>query len=250
MNDMKKISELFLNNIEFILLLAVSTICGLYSILVSVGYYALDKQIIIILTFSLLLSIAFFLAIRGYRMSTQINAISENIEKVAKAKTTEILFEREACFCKLNSLIKQDSKIDATYFTPERPPLEEDQDSCEKAYWKRVNQYLKKSKDFRFRRIVTIESTEKFNWVESTKVENCPRYFLAALSTEQPFPYVNLIIIDGKYTLIFPPHAEVPDHSWYVFIDDETIAEYFRRDVFDKLWEKAEKITDWYRYLR
>lgn len=232
-----KILNWLVDNFEFVLLLAVSAIG-----------FALDYrsgELSIATIAGLLIAIAIFLAIKNYRMGVQIRSISESVSAiktiVAHMTATEVLYGREACFRKLNAVIDENSRIDATYFS--KPPLpEKDQLSNEKRYWSNLLVSLRtKGNDFQVRRIVTVESPEKLKWVKGMfkELKNCPQFHLAVLSTEQPFPLTNLIVIDGRYTMLFGPH-EIAGKGQYVFIDNDAIAESFYRH-FEDLWRVAER---------
>jgi len=231
-----------IDNLDLVFLLLTSVINVLLTFYL--GKNLEDQKmasIVLIAIVSLLIAMVVFLTKR-FSMSKSVSSIEE---KISHLTATEVLRGREACFRKLNSVITENSNVDVTYFTPEPPPSEGQLARNEEEYWRKSQEYLNNSLRFELRRIVTVESKAKLEWVKDTveKMRKYPRYNLAVLTTEQPFNYINLIVVDNRYTMIFPPHREPAHRSRYVFIDDKTIAKDFGNDVFDRLWDKAKEFA-------
>src|SRR3990172_7493070 len=77
-----------------------------------------------------------------------------------------VLKDTDAFYRRLIAAINVTSKVDVTYFTPNVPS--EFMDESGKLYWDTINSYLKKKAGFRLRRIATIETAEKLNWLLAT----------------------------------------------------------------------------------
>ncbi|MEK8015754.1 MAG: hypothetical protein VSS75_002720 [Candidatus Parabeggiatoa sp.] len=235
-----KILNWFLDHLVFVLLLGLSVVAVLFSL----GVITSETIPIATLTLSLLFTIGLYLL----RMGAKVHSLSQTVpsikaikEKVDEMTAAKVLSGREACFHQLNCVIKDNSRIDATYFS--KPPLPETQQlPNERQYWANLEKYLKTGNDFHVRRIVTVENSENLEWVTGMleKLNESPGFSLVVLNTMQPFPYMNIIVVDSQYTMIFPPHPETTDGP-YLFIDDKPIARDFGNNVFGQLWGEAER---------
>ena len=235
---MKKILEWVIENLDFVVTVAVAITV---SVLVSLGYIPINQ--LPITTLGVLIALTLFLAVKNFRLSNKVNSITsslQNIEnKFGSLTSARVLSGTNEFFQVLNSLITENSKLDVTYFSPTPPNLLAGKEVQE--YWKTLSSNLKKSQVFRVRRIVTIENLKKLEWVKQTisDSKNSSQYHLAVLS-EQPFPLLNLVIVDNQYVVLFGPHIQETD-SHYIYVDNPKIAvaviEYFQN-----LWTVAKKI--------
>jgi hypothetical protein len=176
----------------------------------------------------------------GSHIQSLEGGISDMQKKLSGSYLTRLLRGSEEFFGTLNKLIAEDSKLDVTYFSA-FPPTELVGIEVAK-YWKALARNLKRCDHFRVRRIVTIESEIKLQWVRQTLGDSgtALNYHLAVLTTEQSFPLLNVVIVDGRYSAIFEPHAQSTD-STYIFIDDRETARALQR-YFDDLWRVAVKL--------
>ena len=93
---------------------------------------------------------------------------------------------------------------------------------------------------FRVRRIVTIESIQKLEWLEKTinDSKNSPNYHIAVLNTENKFPLINLVVVDNKYVILFGPHIQWSD-SYYIYVENTDIAT-VATEYFNELWRVSD----------
>jgi len=235
---MGKLLEWIIENLDFVITVAVAITV---SVLVSLGYIPANQ--IPITTLGVLITLTLFLAVKNFRLSNKVNSVSsslKNIEqKFGSLTSATVLSGTNEFFQVLNSLLNEDSKLDVTYFSPTPPNLLAGKEV--QHYWKTLSINLKKSPGFRVRRIVTIENLKKLEWVKQTisDSKNSSQYHLAVLN-EQPFPLLNLVIIDNQYVVLFGPHIQETD-SHYIFVDNANIAT-VAIEYFQNLWTVSKKI--------
>jgi len=213
---------------------------------VAVTYKYNPPEIIPISTLSLLVSLTVFLAIKHYHLGREMVESRKSIDALSAriggaSYTSKVLNGREAFFKTLNDLFSEESKLDVTYFDPKVPERLDGKQRV--AYWKTLADNLtKEGCSFCVRRIVTIDSLRKFEWVKST-ISDCRssnRYHLGYIDAPLDFPFLNIAILDCRFVIIFGHHSMDRD-SRYVFIDDPKIAEIVSA-LYDEMWEKSQKI--------
>lgn len=235
---MSKVLEWVIENLDFIVTIAVAITV---SVLVSLGY--IPNAQIPITTLGVLIALTLFLAVKNFRLSNKINSIAGSLrgveQKVGSQTSARVFSSTNEFFQVLNSLLTENSKLDVTYFSLTPPNLLSGKDVQE--YWKKLSANLKKNQTFRVRRIVTIENLRKLEWVKQTinDSRNSAQYHLAVLA-EQPFPLLNLLVIDKRYVALFGPHVQETD-SHYIFVDDPNIAVVIN-GYFENLWAVAKKV--------
>ncbi len=236
---MAKIIGWLLDNLSFLVAIT-SGVLAL--ILLSLG--SLPNERIPPITLAVLIGLTFFLGIKNYRLSAQVDRISAHLEKIENKvegmTSAVILHGTEAFFQKLNSVFNEYSRLDVTYFTRISP--DEFHGPEAKKYWKSLATHFKKSTIFRVRRIVTIESREKLDWVKQNVANsrNTEGYHLAVFVNELCLPLLNIIVIDGRHTFIFEPHRRTSDTS-YIYVDNDEIGK-VAQEYFDNLWLAAEEL--------
>jgi hypothetical protein len=235
---MGKLFEWVIENLDFVITVAVAMTV---SVLVSLGYIPIDK--IPVTTLGVLITLTLFLAVKNFRLSNKVNSISSSLQKIehkfGTLTSARVITGTNEFFQVLNSLLTENSKLDVTYFSPTPPNLLAGKEIQE--YWKTLSTNLRKSQAFRVRRIVTIENLKKLEWVRQTisDSKSSTQYHLAILS-EQPFPLLNLVIVDNQYVILFGPHIQETD-SHYIFVDNPKIAT-VAIEYFQSLWAVAKRI--------
>ena len=148
-----------------------------------------------------------------------------------------VLKDTDAFYRRLIAAINVTSKVDVTYFTPNVPS--EFMDESGKLYWDTINSYLKKKAGFRLRRIATIETAEKLNWLLATvnDAKNPPGYHMHYLSGEYKHTPLNVNIVDGEHAFVFGTEVRSKS-SDYIYIRDKDVAGTLQR-YFDLLWEST-----------
>ena len=148
-----------------------------------------------------------------------------------------VLKDTEEFYKQLLATITSTSKVDVTYFTPNIPS--EFIDQFGKQYWDTINSYLMKKTGFKLRRISTVETVEKLNWLLETisVAKNPPGYHLHYLNTEYSHSPLNVNIVDDEHAFIFG--TEVRSKSTeYIYIRDKHVTSTLKR-YFDLLWEST-----------
>jgi len=235
--------NIFSNIIENISLILAILIAGAVLLLLRIGIIAPTQ--VPTASLSILIALTFFVTIKLFKIGELINSSSKSITKIESSVTSittaRVLSGSDELFQTVNSLLKDDSKIDVTSFSDIIPP--KDLTGTEiKKYWKFISLTLSKNNKFRLRRIAYVPTLEKLKWLENTiqETKNSSNYHLAVLSTKLSFPLMNMFIIDDRYSFLFGKHQPDRDPD-YIFLDDPKLAKFVLQQ-YEDLWRASVKL--------
>jgi len=237
---MKKFFSSFIENIS---LIAAIAIAGAVLLLFRIGI--ISSAQVPTASLSILIALTFFVTVKLNKIGDQITSTTESLTEiehsVVNITSASVLSGSEELFRTVNSVLKNDSKIDVTSFS-DIIPTQGLPGSEIKKYWKFINTNLSKNNNFRLRRIAYVPSIEKFIWIENTITEtnNSLNYHLSIIATQLSFPLVNMFIIDEKYLFLFGKHQPDRDPD-YIFIDNKSIAKSFLQQ-YEEMWRASTPI--------
>jgi hypothetical protein len=135
--------------------------------------------------------------------------------------------------------MKGDTKtVDVTYFTPDIPDLSQ---SGIRQYWDQVPTLIKDNPKITFRRIATVESSEKFEWLlkDMTKFKDTDGFNLRIIDTNIGTLLLNVIVVNDEEIFIFGPHRPESDRvQKYVYVKNSEIGSAIAA-YFGHIWSSA-----------
>lgn len=241
MGHTKQFSGWWLENWELFLFLIVSAV----SIILNLFDLLTEKTTIQIL---LVMVVAFSLyqISENRKISQSIRAIGSETE--AKARRVD---QREFYVFLKKAVLTAENSVDLTHIQPSPPEKAGIKEKDE--YFEAIKKVIKK-RQIRVRRIVSIPTMDKLNWIKSLlkEFENYPNFDIHCVdvgSLKFPVPLLSVQIVDSDQVfLIDLAKGYHFDSSWSrekndLWIVSKEIAKSYR-EYYEEYWQSTEKIKE------
>jgi hypothetical protein len=103
-------------------------------------------------------------------------------------------------------------------------------------YWSWFQEYAQKSNNVVIKRIASLDSEDKAEWIidKTLELATTPNYAIRVYDPRKVLPLIGAEIIDGKEIFLFGPHGKTP--RW-IYIGNPDVAEGMTQ-YFEELWSK------------
>ncbi len=165
----------------------------------------------------------------------------EFLKSIAKKSGGFLLLDGYDAFYKRTEqeALKAKRSIDVTHFFP-IPPTDI-HNGAVNSYFKALEKIIIERKPVIVRRVVTIKSPEKLEWVKDTiyRLKNEGNFYVHYSNLPEDFPLLNILIFDNTKVFI-GIYSETAELRKAMFVDNSAVAAVFC-EYFEKIWDKTEK---------